>query len=171
LAGLSACELRSAAAAWLLLREDHLMSSDRSEEGIQAANYLHEEHFESHRGAVLWEPGVVVIFGNDGYSQDERTRKEVELVREKLRAAKIKEIGFGTDTAEGGYTWALLVEVDDDKYQTEAGQKLHRVMLTNSFFDLVWDAWSVAYPTGDRQDDDDFKQAQKMIAAGKYDLD
>jgi hypothetical protein len=145
------------------------MSSDWSKEAIQAANYLHQEHFEAHRGAVLWEPGVVVIFGNDGYLQDERTRKEVEVVREKLRATNIKEIGFGTDTAEDGYTWALLVEVDE--YQTEAGQKFHRVMLTGSFFDLVWDAWSIAYPTDDPQDDDDFKQAQKLIAAGKCDLD
>jgi hypothetical protein len=147
------------------------VSSDWSKEAIHAANYLHEEHFEVHGGAVLWQPGVVVVFGNDGYSQDERTREEVELVREKLRAAKLREIGFGADTVEGGYTWAPLVEVDGAEYQTEPGQKFHRVMLTDSFFDLVWDARSVAYPTNDPQDDDDFREAQKFSAAGNWNLD
>jgi hypothetical protein len=147
------------------------MSSDRSEEAVQAANYLHEKHFELHRGAVLWEPGVVAIFGNDGYLQEERTRKEVDIVRKKLQAARLKEVAFGTDSVEGGYTWALLFEVAGEEYQTQVGRKFHRVMLTNSFFDLVWDAWSLAYPTDDPQDDDDFREAQRLSAAGNWNLD
>jgi len=147
------------------------MSSDRSEEAVQAANYLHEKHFELHRGAVLWEPGVVAIFGNDGYLQEERTRNEVDIVRKKLQDARLKEVGFGIDSVEGGYTWALLFEVRGEEYQTKVGRKFHRVMLINWSFDLVWDAWSVAYPTDDPQDDDSFKEAQRLHATGKAQLD
>jgi len=141
------------------------------EQAVRAANYLHEKHFEAHRGAVLWKPGIVAVFGNDGYFQDERTRKEVDIVRKKLQDARLKEIAFGTDSIEGGYTWALLVQGRGNEYQNKVGRRFHRVMLTNSFFDLVWDAWSVAYPTHDPQDDDDFKEAQRCCAAGNWDLD
>jgi hypothetical protein len=147
------------------------MLGDRSEEAVRAANYLHEQHFEAHRGAVLWKPGIVALFGNDGYLQDERTRNEVDIVRKKLQAARIKEIAFGTDSVEGGCTWALLFEVRGHEYQAKVGRMFQRVMLTNSFFDLVWDAWAAAYPTDDPQDDDDFREAQKLSAAGNWDLD
>jgi hypothetical protein len=74
---------------------------------VQAiANRLHAECFEAHRGAFWWDEQsrCAIAFGNDGYSQDERSQREVALLREVYTAAGGQELGFAT--AGEGYTWA-----------------------------------------------------------------
>jgi hypothetical protein len=84
---------------------------DRTAAGIAAT--IKETLFEAHRGAIPTPfHGILAAFGNDGYTQDERTRAEVERVRELLKAEGIEELGFGVD-AEESYTWVLLAKTDD----------------------------------------------------------
>lgn len=104
------------------------------------ATFMAEKFHRIHRGAAwLHEGEIVVVFGNDGYSQDERARLEVELLRQPIADAEMKEIGFGLDALavdDYGYTWAMLVETNDIEFLRAA----------------VWDAWRIIK---DYKDDDD----------------
>lgn len=95
-------------------------------EAEHAAEQIHAELREAHRGAMVWQdPGVVVIFGNDGYGSDDRAREEVEYVRHVLSECGVTELGFGTSRVED-YTWALLVEASD----------------VDALNEIVWTAWA-----------------------------
>ena len=104
------------------------------------ANVTAEKFQHIHRGAAwLHEGEVVVVFGNDGYSQDVRARLEVELLRQQIADAEMTEIGFVLNTLpvdDCGYTWAMLVETNDIELLRTA----------------VWDAWRIIM---DHKDDDD----------------
>src|SRR5262245_8395932 len=82
-------------------RKDSTMNSAKS-----AANYFHDFKFHYHRG-VEDASHLLIAFGNDGYNVDERSRKEVELVRAAARKLGLIETDFATDDADG-YTWALV---------------------------------------------------------------
>jgi hypothetical protein len=59
--------------------------------------------------------GIAVIFGEDGFLQDVRTRAEVHVLRRVLARLGIEVLGFGTDTRKRspGRAWALVVRSDD----------------------------------------------------------
>ncbi len=90
---------------------------------------LRGECFEVHRGAFWWDEGrrVAVAFGNDGYSTDEKARREVAAVRQLLVEQEGRELGFATDS-EDGYCWALACELPAD---------LDPAALES----VLWDAW------------------------------
>lgn len=78
------------------------------------ARCQHDEAFSAHRGVVEWG-ATYVIFGNDGFLQDHRTRAQVSILKQKLQDAGIAELGFGLDMrsedeADRGYTWALVTD-------------------------------------------------------------
>jgi hypothetical protein len=94
-------------------------------EAATMADYVSDNMFGAHRGAMTWrQAGVSVVFGNDGYMQGERARSEVAMVRQQLGLEGIPILGFGVDS-EGGYSWAMLVKTGDIG------------MLTH----LVWSCW------------------------------
>jgi hypothetical protein len=72
--------------------------ADWCELAAKTAEKIFQDHFEQHVGALRFPLNVVAIFGNDGYSQDEKTRQEVETVRNMLPSLQAKELGFGTTT-------------------------------------------------------------------------
>ena len=76
-----------------------------------AAEFVGHCLFHRHRG-VLDCGDKVVLFGNDGYDSDARSRKEVELVRSGLEAMGLKTHGFGTGypDEDGNGSWAVVVE-------------------------------------------------------------
>src|SRR4051812_42551482 len=77
------------------------------------ARYVRDNMFEAHRGAMPWkQDGVTVIFGNDGYDQDDRVREAVSRVRAALNRDGIEVLGFGVEPEEG-YSWAMLVGSHD----------------------------------------------------------
>jgi hypothetical protein len=85
-------------------------------------------------------PLVIGVFGNDNYLWDDKTRKEVEVVRQRLRdVADATEMGFGL--SQDGQTWALLVATDRDRYQTGAGQMFQKELLKAALENIVWNAW------------------------------
>ena len=77
------------------------------------ANYIHENATAPHRGAVaVRDPQTrrvtwVAAFGNDSYTEDERTERYVKKLRATLGKSKRVEAGLSAD----GYTWAILVPV------------------------------------------------------------
>jgi hypothetical protein len=122
---------------------------DWDAEARRAANLVGTHLLRAHRGAMPWEaPGTCAVFGNDGYADDPRARREVELVRDHLRSAGLDELGFGV-CDEDGCTWALLVRADDHE----------------GLFDAVWDAWGDACNNPDSYDP--FRAVQSAIAAAE----
>jgi hypothetical protein len=119
------------------------MAKDWGAEAIKAATYIGEHLGEAHRGALVWEPGVVAIFGNDSYNGDGRAKQEVAYVREHLADAGVTELGFGTD-AEFGEDWVLLVRVPGPEAATPAGSRFQRTLVSERLSDLAWDGWDAA---------------------------
>lgn len=123
------------------------MESNWNELASRAAEHANDTLFEDHRGVMKWH-GQVVIFGNDGYRQDERARLEVDLLRQHLSEAGIAELGFGLDERgereDQGYTWAMVVESDDL-------DALHR---------MVWESNRVAI--GAKADDGLYRAFRKI---------
>lgn len=93
-------------------------------------------HFVDEGGAV------VGVFGNDNYLADSKARREVQLIREQLRETDGREVGFGV--SQDGFSWALLVRVNDSRYHTEAGKTLQKELLKVFLEDAVSQAWKHA---------------------------
>lgn len=53
---------------------------------------------------------ICVAFGTDGYAEDARSRVEVGVLREYLRARSIDELGFGV--SEDGSTWVMIIRAE-----------------------------------------------------------
>jgi hypothetical protein len=85
---------------------------------------------------------VVGVFGNDNYLADATARREVELLREQLGGTGAEEVGFGL--SPDGFSWALLVRVNDQPYQTAAGKILQKELLKISLEEIVSRAWECA---------------------------
>lgn len=92
------------------------------------------------------EGAVVGVFGNDNYLADVKARREVQLIREQLRESDAKEVGFGL--SQDGFSWALLVRVNDARYQTECGRTLQKELLKVYLEDAVSRAWKHACEDG-----------------------
>jgi hypothetical protein len=84
-------------------------------------------------------PLVVGVFGNDSYLWDDKTRREVDMVRERLKEMPVEEMGFGL--SDDGHTWALLVGTDHGRYQTKAGRVMQKELLKALLEQTVWNAW------------------------------
>lgn len=80
------------------------------------ADHISREMFPPHRGVIeVRNPfggRCLAAFGNDGYSQDDRTRTYVDALLEELGR---HDPVFGKDSAEG-YTWAIIVPFSDDTH-------------------------------------------------------
>jgi hypothetical protein len=85
---------------------------------------------------------VVGVFGNDNYLADAKARREVELLRDQLQQTDAEEVGFGL--SQDGFSWALLVRINDQPYQTEAGRTLQKELLKISLEEIVSRAWRSA---------------------------
>jgi hypothetical protein len=85
---------------------------------------------------------VVGVFGNDNYLADAKARREVALLRQQLRQTDAEEVGFGL--SQDGFSWALLVRVNDQPYRTAAGKTLQKELLKISLEEIVSRAWQCA---------------------------
>jgi hypothetical protein len=99
------------------------------------AALLGEEFFEALRGVLWFDDGDLLIFGNDGYEQDERVREEARQVEAGLLGQGFLVKGFGLCPA--GYSWALLVappapggdgELDSDFEAAKARELAERLL-------------------------------------------
>jgi hypothetical protein len=107
------------------------------------------------------ETVAVAVFGNDHYSTDEQVRREVDLIRERLKDASIAEVGFGL--SPDGVTWALLLKVGNDVCQTVAGRAFQVEMVKALLDDIITGAWRAA---GDLSPDSAVWQLKNHQRAG-----
>ena len=105
---------------------------DWNTEARKAADYVAQNMFGVHRGATLWlvdepttdrryERALSVVFGNDGYHQEQRSQQEVEFLKNTIGPNAV--LGFAIDS-EDGYTWAMIVQgytTDELKIMVELG--------------------------------------------------
>ena len=104
------------------------------------AMYARKELATHPRGSLLIRmvgDGSVIagVYGNANYIADPKARQEVDLVRQRLKEAGIEVQQFGLSL--DGHTWALLVQLDDGAYQTEAGKAMYRELLKAELDDVV----------------------------------
>jgi hypothetical protein len=114
------------------------------------ALYVKQNMASLHRGAFMVRcvadgSLVAAIFGNDGYAGDEKTRREVGLVREWLREGQVEELGFGLTPDYS--SWALLVRADTSRFQTPLGKAFCTEMFKAYLEDTVEAAWQSACGT------------------------
>ncbi len=98
-------------------------SSERSPADI-AADFANQFLMHRHRGVINCD-SYYVIFGNDGWETDQRSRKEMADVWGKLREYE-PESGFSDDKT----TWALVLT--DHTRSSFNEEELNQ---------LVWDTW------------------------------
>ena len=108
------------------------------------ARYVREFLPDSRRGALpIRLPGgsgqIVGVFGNDGYTVDERVKQEVAALRQRLREAALEELGFGL--SEDGHAWALLVRPAATSRQPSGDDGTVAQALTAFLDEAVWEAW------------------------------
>ena len=75
-----------------------------------AANYAQTFLMRSHRGVYECEDHII-IFGNDAYTNDARSQREVELMQVALPAHGITESEFGV--SNDGISWAIVADNQD----------------------------------------------------------
>jgi hypothetical protein len=104
------------------------------ERGVAPIRFLEENSMTDIRDC----PVVVGVFGNDN-QQAEQAQREIELVRDRALEIAATPLGFGLSS--DGATWALILGVENSRYQTRAGQTLQRELLKTFFEEAVWSAW------------------------------
>ncbi len=115
----------------------------------------------AHRGAALLrcegeDSLVAAVFGNEPYEQ-EPTHQQVEDIRDWLREGEIEELGFGL--SEDASTWAMILRLETERYDTEIGRKFYMEMVQARLDNVVHPEWrtgwqhnaaKAATPTGDK---------------------
>lgn len=92
-----------------------------------AADFAEAFLMHKHRGVINCDD-YYILFGNDGYASDSRSRREAEIVQEDLAGHK-PQLGQSFN----GSTWAIVLsDYSRTEYEEE---ELNR---------LVWDAWMEA---------------------------
>ena len=132
------------------------MDTSWNERAAKLAQYVGEHMFPAHRGAIQTdEPGVFVVFGNDGYDNDRRVDYEVELTQQTLQDLGYDVLGFG----DSGASWALVVSARswDLVASPDCG--------CSKLIEAVWDAWDTACgSTETPRLADTFRGLQTLIA-------
>ncbi|MDB5350123.1 MAG: hypothetical protein JWN86_1370 [Planctomycetota bacterium] len=91
-----------------ILGDDRIASELRSLRNAgRRANRLAKHRFHIHRGAYRAKGKRIVVFGNDGFVIDERSRREVADVMDAARRSGLTPEEFGL--CDEGYTWTLVL--------------------------------------------------------------
>jgi hypothetical protein len=86
--------------------DKELYKSDWGKEAKKISNFINSQHslMSLHRGALKWDGGITVVFGNDG-SQFSR---QVDILRIVLKNESIQELAFVS--SDNNNTWVMLVD-------------------------------------------------------------
>lgn len=80
------------------------------------ANYVHSRCLEIHRGVMpLGDLEACVVFGNDDYSGNARTREMVRLLFDACHEAGVPVLGFATNDGadDSGCSWSLVLSTEN----------------------------------------------------------
>lgn len=80
------------------------------------ANYVHSQKLDTHRGVMpLGDHEACVVFGNDDYTGDPRTREMVRLLFEACHETGVQVLGFATNDGDDdhGWSWTLVLATAD----------------------------------------------------------
>jgi hypothetical protein len=102
------------------------------------AEAVGEEFFEALRGVLCFDDGDLLLFGNDGYTLDERARREARQVEAALLKRGFLVKGFGL--CPQGYSWALLVAPPAAKGEDELDRDFAAVKARELAERLLWAA-------------------------------
>jgi hypothetical protein len=110
------------------------------------AAYVQLKRGDAPRGALLVRivasgNAIACVFGNDNFGI-ERTRREVQLLRDYMRRMELREESIGL--SQDGRSWAILVQVDASSCKTTAGRAFHVEMVRSCLEELVERAWKEA---------------------------
>lgn len=117
---------------------------------IKLADWINENWFSAHRGAVKVGP-YYVLFGNDGFGCPMVTLELAAIFRW-LRDHKHRILGFATDAEF--FTWVLVIRPSRRVPETQ-------------FIDMMFDAWNEAVQVHKQPKDDHgsfYKALQTQIA-------
>lgn len=139
----------------------------------RVANRISNLMHEAHRGVFVWKDHLLV-FGNDGYDQDDRTRTYVLALRQRLQAAGFtvgefaKCDGSEAEYRDAGYTWVLTVDVkhlpdeDEDvkpvikddlmKMKRSASPTSSKQRAAELVESILWECWGAAWGGDGRRD-------------------
>lgn len=86
--------------------DKELYKFDWEKEAKKISNFINSQHslMSLHRGALKWDGGITVVFGNDG-SQFSR---QVDILRIVLKNKSIQELAFVS--SDNNNTWVMLVD-------------------------------------------------------------
>jgi hypothetical protein len=94
--------------------EKELYKFNWEKEAKKISNFINSQHslMSLHRGALKWDGGITVVFGNDGYQsiQDDKSpiRRQVDILRTVLKNDSIEELAFAS--SDNNNTWVMLVD-------------------------------------------------------------
>jgi hypothetical protein len=88
------------------------MERDWTAEAVKMADFCSANMRNERRGAIAWrKPGYAVLYGNDGYEQDEFSRRVVAKLKKALNRLGCNVVAFAVDSAAGS-SWAMLVDLE-----------------------------------------------------------
>ncbi len=81
-----------------------------SPEANETANHVHECLKDGDRGVVMFGQ-LKALYGNDGYRQDERVQREVELLRKRLLDLLMQDkvTGSSFGLSDCGSSWVFVL--------------------------------------------------------------
>lgn len=85
---------------------------------------------------------IAAVFGNDGYLRDNKSRREADMVRRRVKEMSVAELGFAL--SPDGHTWALLVAANQQPFHTDAARTFQMEMLRGMLEETVQGAWQAA---------------------------
>jgi hypothetical protein len=121
------------------------------------ATYARKQLTKTARGSLLIrmtgdDTVIGGVYGNSNYLADARARQEVDLVKQRLREAGLDVLQFGLSL--DGYSWAMLVKVEDGQCKTETGRAFQRELRKAFLDDVVKDVHHHLFGTPpDEQED------------------
>jgi hypothetical protein len=92
---------------------------------LNMAGYMNSNYFHVHRGASQLSQQLCVVFGNDGYSTDERAKLEAQAVKDWAEGADC--LCSDIQIEPNGITWAVAVVGDHD--------------IAEALKAITWDVW------------------------------